>query len=132
MAKYVVWNKTDNIYTPVGECLTPEEWIDRYGWINNPAAVPVVAGGLINGAFSGELSQMVDVCTKHGVDFSSCTTNEEILAAIEYFEDNPPTSDAVSNEELTATSQASIAASMEYQNMLTLDDAERRRYNHEL
>lgn len=29
----------------------------------------------------------------------------------------------VSNEELTATSLASIAASLEYQNMLTLDDA---------
>lgn len=124
MAKYAVWNKTDSIYTPVGECLTPEQWIGRYGWINNPAAVPVVAGGLINGAFSGELSQMVDIYTKQGADFSSCTANEEILAVIEDFEDNPPTSDTVSNEELTATSLASIAASMEYQNILTLDDAE--------
>ena len=122
MAKYVVWNKTDNIYTPVGECLTPDEWIGRYGWINNPAAVPVVAGGLINGAFSGELSQMVDIYTKQGADFSFCTTNEEILAAIEDFEDNPPVSDTVSSEELTATSLASIAASMEYQNLLTLED----------
>lgn len=67
---------------------------------------------------------MVDIYTKQGADFSSCTANEEILAVIEDFEDNPPTSDTVSNEELTATSLASIAASMEYQNILTLDDAE--------
>ena len=35
----------------------------------------------------------------------------------------PVESDEVSNEELTATSLASIAASLDYQNMLTLDDA---------
>ena len=48
-----------------------------------------------------------------------------MLDAIEAFEDaqNAP-GEAVSNEELTATSLASIAASLEYQNMLTLDDAE--------
>lgn len=39
--------------------------------------------------------------------------------AVEEREANPE----VSNEELTATSLASIAASLEYQNMLTLDDA---------
>ena len=53
------------------------------------------------------------------------TGSGAVVAAIEAFEDaqNAP-GEAVSNEELTATSLASIAASLEYQNMLTLDDAE--------
>ena len=51
---------------------------------------------------------------------------EEALEVIEAFEDAQNTYDpnAVSNEELTATSLASIASSLEYQNMMTLDDVE--------
>ena len=73
---------------------------------------------------------MVDMYEKQGVDFSACTTNEEKLAVIEAFDEareqaqKEASANAVSNEELTATSLASIAASMEYQNMLTLEDVE--------
>ena len=60
-----------------------------------------------------------------GVRLLRLWDDQEVLDAIEAFEDaqNAP-GEAVSNEELTATSLASIAASLEYQNMLTLDDAE--------
>ena len=68
---------------------------------------------------------MKQICAQQGCDFSACGTDQEVLDTIEAFEDaqNAP-GEAVSNEELTATSLASIAASLEYQNMLTLDDAE--------
>lgn len=117
MAKYKVWDKESNVYTPIGEILTPEEWIVRYGWINNPVAIPVVAGGIINGAFCGELSEMVGIYTKCGVDFSSCTTSEEILALIEDYEDNPPVSTEISTDER-------IAAALEAQVMLAMPDEE--------
>lgn len=114
MAKYAIWDRQSNIYTPVGEVLTAEQWIARYGWIANPAAKPVVAGGLINGAFCGELSQMQEMYAKV-CDFSACTTDEDILAVIEEYEDNPPVDDTPSTDER-------IAAALEYQVMASLPD----------
>ena len=71
---------------------------------------------------------------KEGCDFSTCTTPEEKLATIEAFEDareatarakaEEDAANKAANEELNASSLASIAASMEYQNMMTLPDEE--------
>ena len=125
MAKrYAIWDKQSPILTPIGEVLSAEQWIERYPIAGITTIKIVCAAGEINGAFFSTLGQMRQMYEARGVDFSACTTDEEILAAIEDFEDNPPVSDTVSNEELTATSLASIAASMEYQNMMTLPDEE--------
>ena len=134
MNKYAIWNKTDPILTPIGEVLTAEQWIARYPIAGVPSITVVCAAGEINGGFFGTLGQMVDLYTKQGCDFSACETAEDKLAAIEAFDDAREAEQAAkakihaettaSNEELTAVSLASIAASMEYQNMLTLDDVE--------
>ena len=126
MKRYAIWNKQDVILTPVGEVFTPEQWIQRYPIAGLENVTVICAAGEINGGFFGTLGQMVQMYQAQGVDFSSCTTDEEKLATIEAFEDaqNEATRNAISNEELTATSLASIAASMEYQNMLTLEDVE--------
>ena len=126
MAKrYAIWNKTDKILTPIGEVLTPEQWIERYPAAGLDRITVVCAAGEVNGAFFDTLGKMVQMYENLGCDFSACTTDEEKLEAIEAFEDAANADDGtVSNEELTATSLASIAASMEYQNMLTLEDTE--------
>lgn len=130
MKKYAIWNKKDNIITPVGEVLTSEQWIERYPVAGLENITVVCSSGEINGAFFGTLGQMVSVCEARGADFSSCATDEEKLAVIEAFEDAEEekqriaAEEARANEELNATSLASIAASMEYQNMLTLEDVE--------
>ncbi len=130
MKKYAIWNKNDLIITPVGEVLTPEQWIGRYPVAGLDNITVVCAAGEINGAFFGTLGQMVEMYERQGADFSGCTTPEEKLTVIETFDtemenaQKEASANAVSNEELTATSLASIAASMEYQNMLTLDDTE--------
>jgi hypothetical protein len=134
MKKYAIWNKKDSILTPIGEVLTAEKWIERYPIAGVESITVVCAAGEINGAFFGTLGQMVDMYTKQGCDFSACETAEDKLAAIEAFDDAREAEQAAqakahaetmaANEELTATSLASIAASMEYQNMLTLDDME--------
>ena len=125
MKRYAIWNKVDTILTPIGEVLTAEQWIERYPIAGVASITVICAAGEINGGFFGTLGQMKQMCEAQGCDFSACTTNEEILEAIEAFEDaqNAP-KEGVSNEELTATSLASIAASMEYQNMMTLPDDE--------
>lgn len=126
MTKYAIWNKKDPIITPIGEVLTAEQWIERYPVAGLDTITVICSAGEINGAIFGTLGQMVQTCEAQGVDFSGCTTDEEKLAVIEAFEAEKVSrsSDVISNEELTATSLASIAASLEYQNMLTLDDVE--------
>lgn len=116
--RYQIWDKTSNIYTPVGEELTPEVWKSRYKWINNPITVPVVASGIFNGAFCGELSQMKAMCENQGAVFEEGLSNEELLQAIENFEDylNTP-SEEVSTDER-------IAAALEAQVMMSLPDEE--------
>lgn len=130
MAKYAIWNKRDNIITPIGEVLTPEQWIDRYPVAGVEGITIVCAAGEINGAFFGTLGSMVEIYEKEGADFSNCKTSEDKIAVINQFDvereqaEKEASATAVTNEELTATSLASIAASMEYQNMLTLEDTE--------
>ena len=134
MKKYAIWNKTDPILTPIGEVLTAEQWIARYPIAGVPSITVVCADGEINGGFFGTLGQVVELYEKQGCDFSACETAEDKLAAIEAFDDareadqaaqaKAQAEAAASNEELTAVSLASIAASMEYQNMLTLEDVE--------
>ena len=134
MSRYAIWNKNDNILTPIGEVLTAEQWVERHPLAGIESITVVCGGGEINGSFFGTLGQMVEMYSKEGCDFSACTTAEEKIAAIETFEDErnaranaEARARAVEesvNAEITATALASIAASMEYQNMLTLDDAE--------
>lgn len=130
MTKYAIWNKLDEIITPIGEVLSAEQWMARYPVAKLDRITVICAAGEINGAFFGTLGQMVDTYTKEGADFSACTTDEEKLAVIEAFDEareqaqKEASANALTNEELTATSLASIAASMEYQNMLTLEDVE--------
>ncbi|MEE1138197.1 MAG: hypothetical protein U0M02_06940 [Acutalibacteraceae bacterium] len=134
MAKYAIWNKKDYILTPIGEVLTAEQWIERYPIAGIETITVVCAAGEINGAFFGTLGAMVNRYESEGCDFSAYVTAEEKLAAIEAFEDareaearakaEAQAEAEAQNAELNASSLASIAASMEYQNMLTLEDTE--------
>lgn len=132
--RYSIWNKDEPILTPIGEVLTPQQWIERHPIAGVDKITVVCAGGEINGAFFGTLGAMVDHYTSKGCDFSSCETAQDKLNAIEAFEDakaaeaaeaaKRSTENERTTADMTATSLASIAASLEYQNMLTLDDAD--------
>lgn len=134
MNKYAIWNKQDPILTPIGEVLTAEQWIERYPIAGVESVTVICGAGEINGAFFGTLGQMVQMYEAHGADFSACETAEDKLAVIETFDAEKEATSAAetkaaaeaeaANAELTATSLASIAASMEYQNLLTLEDTE--------
>ena len=112
MSRYAIWNKQDEILTPIGEVLTAEQWKARYPIAALDRITVVCAAGEVNGAFFGTLGQMVEMYTSAGCDFSACETNEEKLAAIEAFED---ARNAPSNE---PTAEERIAAAMEYQNAI--------------
>ena len=128
--RYAIWNKKDNIITPVGEVLTAEQWIQRYPVAGVDGIDVVCSAGVINGGFFGVLAQMVQTYENNGCDFSSCTTAEEKLQAMEDFDKaaakaaaEATTNREASTDEVTAASLASIAASLEYQNMMSLEDA---------
>ena len=110
MKHYAIWNKTDPIITPIGEVLTPEQWIARYPVAGVSTITVVCAAGEVNGAFFSTLGQMVQMYEAQGCDFSACTTAEDKLEAIEAFEDdmNAPSSEPTA-EERQATALEAIA-----------------------
>lgn len=134
MKKYAIWNKQDPILTPVGEVLSAQQWIQRYPIAGVPTITVVCAAGEINGAFFGTLGQMVKMYENEGCDFSACVTPEDKLATLEAFDEareaaakakaEEEAAAKAATEELNATSLASIAAQLEFQNMMSLEDVE--------
>lgn len=123
MAKrYAIWDKVSDIYTPVGGKLTAGEWIAQYGWINAPGAVPVVAAGPINGALIDELGQMKNRYEQQGCTFTEGMTNQEVLDAIEAFEDQREVDAKAAAQEAANTPSAEerLAAAVEFQNLLAM------------
>ena len=121
--RYALWDKVSDIYTPVGERLTAQQWIDRYGWIKAPGSVPIVAAGLINGALIDELSQMKNRYEQQGCVFTEEMSNQEILDAIEAFEDQRTAEAKAAAEEAANTPSAEerLAAAVEFQNLMNME-----------
>lgn len=118
--RYAIWDKVSDIYTPAGPKLTAEEWITKYGWINAPGVVPIVAAGPINGALIDELGQMKARCVQRGATFDDSLTDQQLLDAIEAFEDqrNEEAKAAAQEAANTPSADERIAAAMEYANLL--------------
>lgn len=117
MAKrYAIWDKRSPIITPIGEFLTPAQWIERYPAAGIPALTIVCGAGDINGSFYGILSSMVGMYSDMGADFSKAETDEEKLEVIEAFEDaqNDP------GDITESTPEERIAAALELQNILAM------------
>lgn len=121
--RYAIWNKQDLILTPIGEVLTPEQWIDRYPIAGLESITVVCAGGETNGAFFGTMGQMEEIYGKD-IDFSAYETDQEILDAIEAFEDamNAPSSEPTPEERqakaLEAIAEGATSESTEAMNAL--------------
>ena len=117
MAKYQIWDKKSQVITPIGEVLSPEEWISRYPMAGVDGIDLVIAAGTINGAFCAEYTSLVDTYTKAGCDFTDCVEKEDFLEAIEVFEDlrMEEAASAVSTDER-------IASALEAQVMMSMDD----------
>ena len=114
MARYKIYDNKSDVITPVGEKLTAEQWLDRYQW--GRYTKMIVGGGIINGSVALVLDDEVERYRKAGCDFSACTTDEDYLAAIEAFEDNPPMADA------GVSDQTRIADALEDMVALSLPD----------
>lgn len=130
MKRYAIWNKTDPIITPSGAVFTAAQWVERHPAAGVPSITVVCAAGEINGGIYDTLGQMVSKFEQEGCVFAEGLTPEEKLAVIEAFEDAREEENRASamkqaqTEEMNAMSLASIAAQMEFQNMMALPDEE--------
>ena len=108
MKRYAIWDKTSPIITPIGEVLSADQWKSRYPVAALDSITVICAAGEINGGFFGTLGQMKQMYEAQGCDFSACTTNEEILQAIEDFEDvmNAPSTEPTAEERQAAALEA--------------------------
>ena len=88
--QYQIWNKLDDIITPSGAQFTAQEWADRYPWAKLPGVKMVITAPPINGGCAMEYSATVAHYKKAGAAITDGMTDQEVLAAIEDFEDNPP------------------------------------------
>ena len=90
MSRYKIWDKNETIYTPSGEEFTKEQWLARYKWANNPSVKMIIGAGVINGTVAMEFNATVEHYKKRGCVIDEATmTDEQILQAIEDFEDTP-------------------------------------------
>ena len=122
---YKIWDKKENLIFPNGKIYTPDEVMqpENFGFARYCNAVLIGMQGQITceihnfDAIKDSLGIATDDNDAALKEYLAHITSKENASA-------EASAKAVSNEELTATSLASIAASMEYQNMLTLEDAE--------
>lgn len=122
MKRYQIWDKTSNIITPIGEVLTPEQWIARYPMAGVEGINIIIGGGTINGSVCMEYSQTVDTYEKMGCDFSACATPEDVLDVIEAFEDaqNSTDEDYISTDERIASAlEAQLLLQMASDKLMT-------------
>lgn len=118
MSRYKIWDKTSDIYT-LGKDengkmrFVAQEYMEqKAAWAMNPNVKVIVGGGAINGTVFMEFDATVDFYKKQGANITDYMTDDEILNAIEYFEDNPPEADATADER--------IAAALEFSNLLNM------------
>ena len=101
--RYQIWNKTDNVITPIGEVLTPEQWILRYPIAGVEGVKIIIGGGVINGTVMFEYTSTVERFERMGCDFSNCKTERDVLDAMEAFEDAMHNANAPETESNTET-----------------------------
>lgn len=112
--RYKIWDKQEPIYTPVGEMFTAQQWLDKWPWAKLPNTKCVISAGPINGAVMMEFGALVENYRRMGCQIDPETmTDDEILQAIEAFEDNPP--------QAPVTPEERAQAMEEYKSMVTIE-----------
>ena len=122
MKKYALWDKKTQIVTPTFEVFTAEQWMERYPAAKLDHIIVVCSAGEINGAFFSTLNQLKQAYEQKGCNFSDCTTDEEVLFAIEAFDDLMKLQAKETAQQPSAEER--IAAALEYQNLLAMENVQ--------
>ena len=114
--KYKIWNKQDNLITPIGEVLTPQQVFEHYPATCIEGIKYIIADQPINMAVFMEFEATKEHYKSLGVPITDDMTDQEVLDAISYWEENPSA--------LEPTAEERIAAALEFQNLMMLPDVE--------
>ena len=112
--RYKIWNKTDNLVTPTGKVLTPQQVIEKYPAAGVEGIKYIIADQPISMAVFMEFEATKNFYKQLGVPITDDMTDQEVLDAISAWEENPPAPEPTAEER--------IAAALEFQNLTTLPD----------
>jgi len=108
MSRYKIWDKQEDILTIVADHngksrWTAQEYMNTHAvWATLPNSKVIVGGGIINGTVFQEFYQTVDHYVAMGLELKEGMSDQEILDAIEYFEDHPPEAPPCAEERIAA------------------------------
>ena len=114
MAKYKIWDRETDLVTPIGEVLTPEQVFARYPASSLPNIKYIICDAPISMGVFMEFEATKEHYKPLGVPITDDMTDQEVLDAISYWEENPP--------EPEPTAEERIAAMLEFQSMMMLSD----------
>jgi hypothetical protein len=118
MARYKIWDKQETIYVLAPDktgksVFTPAEWMAKFPWTGIPGVKVVLSAGAVNGASCDNFDRLVAVYKRAGAAITDGMTDEEALAAIESFQDNPPAPEPSPEERMAAAMEAQLMNGME-------------------
>lgn len=114
--KYKIWNKQDPLVTPIGEVLTAEQVKEQYPASALPNMKYIICDSPISMGVFMEFSATKEHYKALGVAIADGMTDQEVLDAISYWEENPPAPQPSPEERM--------AAAMEFQAMMTIPPME--------
>jgi hypothetical protein len=114
--KYKIWDKQENLITPTGKIFTPADVFAEYPASQVPGIKYIIADQPINMAVFMEFEQTKNVYKSIGANITDNMSDEEVLLAIQDFEENPPVA--------SPTAEERIASALEFQNLLGMPDEE--------
>ena len=120
MARYAIWDKKSPVITHKGTIYTAAQWMKKFPVAAMESVTVICSAGEINGGCFYTLGQLRKQWEDRGVDFSACTTDEEVLAAIEAAMDAQQA--AAAEAAAQPTSEERIAAALEAQNLMAMED----------
>lgn len=110
--KFKIWNKQEKLITPTMEVFTPDQIFQKYPASKLDAFEFVILNQNINMGIFMEYENMVKQYKNLGAEINEEMTQEEVLIAIEEFENK-----AVEQE---FTAEERIASALEFQTMMAL------------
>jgi hypothetical protein len=110
--KYKIWDKEENLITPIGEVLTPEQVTERYPMAALEGMKFIVCDAPISMGVFMEFEQTKEHYKGLGVPIEEGMTDQEVLDAITSWEEYPPEPEPTADER--------IAAALEFQNLMSL------------
>ena len=110
--KYKIWDKQESLVTPTMKVKTPQEVFTEFPAAALPAFKFIVCDAPVSMAVFMEFETTKQQYKQMGVPIEDGMTDQEVLDAITYYEENPP--------EPEPSAEERIAGYMEYQIMMSL------------